>query len=325
MIRDHSHEHMSAETIQAFLEGDLPKREFARTEEQLAGCARCAGEVESWRLFFAELGELPVLRPHEGFGERVMAGVRIPQSMPLAARVRQRISGWMPGGLAQGHVRGKSLQDFVQGLLPARRVARIQAHLDGCGTCSKEVVAWRSVMGSLETLGHWAPADGFAARVMDEVQIAAPAPARAPARARARAALVAAGNAAVWAGGLLPQSQKAWAAMSGVAVAPMATLGLLLYTVFSHPTLTPGALLSFVGWKAAAFATMAWNATSVVLLESASLFRVYTFMESLAAAPATLAGGFAVFSCLMAAATWVLYKNLIATPSVDGQHAHVSA
>lgn len=321
MIRDHSHEHVSAETIQAFLEGELPGRERARTEEQLAGCARCAGEVESWRLFFAELGELPVLRPHEGFGDRVMAGVRIPRNLPLAARIRQRISAWMPGGAVQGHVPGKSLQDFVEGLLPARQVARIQAHLAGCGTCSKEVVAWRSVIGSLEGLGHWAPADGFAARVMDEVHIAAPAPARAP----LREALVAAGSALAWAGRLLPQSPKAWAALSGVAVAPMATLGLLLHTVFSHPTLTPGALLSFVGWKAAAFSGMAWNATSAVLLESASLFRVYTFLESLAAAPATLAGGFAVFSCLMAAATWVLYKNLIATPSVDGQYAHVSA
>ncbi len=321
MIRDHSQEHVSAEKIQAFLEGELPRREIARTEEHLDGCARCAGEVEAWRLVFSELGDLPVLRPHDGFGDRVMAGVRIPESLPLAARVRQRVAGWMPGGAVQGHVPAVSLQDFVEGLLPAGQVARIQTHLDDCGTCSKDVLAWRSVIGSLESLGHWAPADGFAARVMDEVHIAAPAPARAP----VKEALVAAGNALAWAGRLLPQSQKAWATMSGVAVAPMATLGLLLYTVFSHPTLIPGALLSFVGWKAAAFVGMAWNATSAVLLESTSLFRVYTFLESLAAAPATLAGGFAVFSCLTAAATWVLYKNLIATPSVDGQYAHVSA
>jgi len=249
-----------------------------------------------------------------------MTGVRIPQPLPLAARARRLVTGWMPGVALHDHVPGERLQDFVEGVLPQRQAARIQIHLDDCGTCSKEVLEWRGVMGSLEHLERFAPADGFAARVMEEVR----PPAIVPAPAPAREILAAAREALAWAGRLVPQTREAWAALSGIAVTPMATLGLLLYTVFSHPTLTPGALLSFVGWKVTALAATAWDATSAMLLESTGMFRVYNFMESLVAAPAALAGGFLVFSCLMAAAAWVLYKNLIATPSVDGQYARVS-
>jgi hypothetical protein len=123
---------------------------------------------------------------------------------------------------------------------------------------------------------------------------------------------------------MIPTSRQAWATLSGIAVAPMATLGLLVYTVFSHPMLTPGSLLSFLGWKAAAVGAAAWEASSALLVESASLFRAYTILESLAATPAMLAGGFLLFSSLMVAATWVLYRNLIANPPVDSQYARAS-
>ena len=320
MIQDHSQEHLSAELIQAFLEGELPSGEHTRAEEHLAGCARCAGEVETWQHLFTDLGDLALLRPHEGFADRVMTGVRIPQPLPFAARTRRLLAGWMPGGAVQDHVPGERLQDFIEGVLPQRQAARVQIHLDDCGTCSKEVLAWRSMMGSLDGLERFAPAEGFAARVLSDIRVPSPVPAQAP----AREILVAARKALAWTGRLLPQTREAWAALAEVAVTPMATLGLLLYTVFSHPTLTPGALLSFVGWKVSALATSAFDAASAVLLESTGMFRVYSFMESLVAAPAALAGGFLVFSCLMAAATWVLYKNLIATPSVDGQYARIS-
>ena len=322
MIRDHSQEHLSAERIQAFLEGELPARELAGVEDHLSACRRCSGEVEVWQHLFGELGDLTALRPHEGFADRVMMGVRLPQPRPLAARLRDRLTALLPGAVPGEHVEGGRLQDFVEGLLPARQAARVQTHLDDCGTCSKEVVAWRSVLARLDGLEHFGPAEDFAARVMHGVRV--PAAVAARRTTPARSWLAAARESFSWLGALVPHTRKAWAAVSGVAVTPMATLGLLLYTVFSHPTLTPGALVSFVGWKVTAFATTATEAARAVLLESTGLFRVYTFMESLVAAPAALAAGLLVFSGLMAAATWVLYKNLIATPTVDGHYARVS-
>jgi anti-sigma factor RsiW len=354
VIRDHSQEHLSAERIQAFLEGELPRREVTGIEAHLAACARCAGEVDTWRALFGELGDLPVLLPHEGFAQRVMTQVHVPEARPWAARMRDRLAALLPGAVPQEHVAGERLQDFVEGLLPARHAARVQAHLDDCGVCSKDALAWRGVLTQLESLERFAPAEDFAARVMDDVlawprvaaqlerlehfapsegfaarvmaEVAIPAPARVPSLApsRARGWLLAARESLSWASALVPHTRQAWAAISGVAVTPMATLGLLVYTVFSHPTLTPGALLSFAGWKVAEFASLARDAAGSVLLESAGVFRIYTFLESLVAAPGVLASGLVLFSGLMAAATWVLYKNLIATPAVDGHYARVS-
>ena len=47
-----SNEHMSAQRLQAFLEGELPHREHARMEEHLADCARCSAECATWRVLF---------------------------------------------------------------------------------------------------------------------------------------------------------------------------------------------------------------------------------------------------------------------------------
>jgi anti-sigma factor RsiW len=320
VIRDHSHEHLSAESIQAFLEGELPAGQHSLTEEHLAGCARCAGEVEMWRLVFSELGELAQLRPQADFASRVMADVHVPQGLPLAARIRALLTGWAPGAALAGHVPSERLQELAEGMLPARQVTRLQGHLDGCSRCSEELVAWRGLMGSLASMSDLAPADGFATRVMSEVRIPAPAPTRAP----VREVVAGTSRALAWAARMIPTSRQAWATLSGIAVAPMATLGLLVYTVFSHPMLTPGSLLSFLGWKAAAVGAAAWEASSALLVESASLFRAYTILESLAATPAMLAGGFLLFSSLMVAATWVLYRNLIANPPVDSQYARAS-
>jgi anti-sigma factor RsiW len=84
-------EHLSAERIQAFLEGDLAASEHTRTGEHIAQCARCSEELEAWRVLFEDLTELRSLRPHEGFADRVMSEVAIPEPLPLVARARERI------------------------------------------------------------------------------------------------------------------------------------------------------------------------------------------------------------------------------------------
>jgi hypothetical protein len=92
----------------------------------------------------------------------------------------------------------------------------------------------------------------------------------------------------------------------------------------SHPTLTAGALASFVWWKASAVATFAWQALSTRALESAGLFEVYSFFGSLAWSPAAMAGAFVATSAVTVTATWVVYRNLFASHPADGQVAHAS-
>ena len=158
------HDHPSAERLQAFLDGGLPRGELRHVEEHLQGCARCASEVEGWQALFEDLDELPRLVPHEGFQARVMAEVTLPERRPLAARVGAFLKGLvpsLPAGLTGGHPPAGDLQDLVEGLLPSGAQARIRTHVDGCTSCARELAVWRELAGALDGLGHLAPSEGF--------------------------------------------------------------------------------------------------------------------------------------------------------------------
>lgn len=303
-------QHPSAEEFQALLEGELPAGERSRVEEHLAQCARCAEELEGWQALFRELAELPTLAPPAVFADRVLAGVKRPEPRSLAARARVLLG--LPDSAA--HPAGDCLQDLVEGLLPARQAARVRTHLESCTACAADADAWRTTFARLGELDRLGPTEGFADRVMAGVRVAAPVPARLPEWRRALA----------WALGLVPQTRKAWAAVSGVAVTPAVTLGLVLWTLVSHPTLTPEALASFMRWKASALVSGAWDALASRALESPGLFEAYSFLGSLPWSPATLAAALAALSVGTMAATWVLYRSLFTPHPVDGRVAHAS-
>jgi anti-sigma factor RsiW len=309
----HLQHHLSAEQFQAFLGGELAAGEHAIAEEHLAACARCAAGMDGWRVLFEGLEELPTLAPEIGFADRVMEGVTVSGPQSLAARVRVRLTALVRSG---GHLDHNRLQDFVEGALPARQIARVRSHLDECGACAREAEAWLGTLRGLDALGHFAPAEDFAARVMAHVRV--PEPAKAP------APVVDWRRALAWTGRLVPQSRQAWAAISGVALTPVVTLGLVLWTVFTHPRLTPSALASFTWWKVSEVATVGWQAVSSAALESAGVFEVYSLLGSVAQSPGALAGAFLAFSAGTVGAAWVLYRNLIVNHPVDGRVAHVS-
>lgn len=310
MIQRTTSGHLSADVLQALLEGELPVGERARAEEHLGACVRCAAELDGWRSLFERLGELPELTPPADFAERVMDEFVTAEPLPLAARIRARLGFAAPST----HPSAERLQDFIERLLPARQAARVRTHLDACPACAAEAASWRTTFTYLQELERFAPSESFATRVMAGVRVSAPAPARVPEWTRALR----------WVRGLVPQTRQAWAAVSGVALTPAVTVGLVLWTVFSHPTLTGAALASFVWWKASALATMAWQALSTRALQSASLFEVYSLFGSLASSPAALAAVFLALSAGTVVAAWVLYRNLFASRRVDGQVAHAS-
>lgn len=308
-MNGHTHrQHLGAEALQALLEGELPHGERRTAEEHLASCPRCAAEMDAWRALFEGLSELPPLAPSPSFAQKVMAGVEIPERLPLAARVR----AWLGAPERRAHPSGERLQDFVGGALPARKAAQVSEHLEGCAACAREAEAWRATFARLQTLERLAPSAGFADLVMARVHVPAPAPARVPEWRRALA----------WLGTLVPQTRQAWAAVSGVALTPAVTLGLVVWTVFSHPTLTLGSLASFAWWKATDLAAVAWQALASTAMESAGLFSIYSFLGSLPLSPAALAGAFAVLSLGTVTACWVLYRNLFAHHPMDGRIAH---
>jgi anti-sigma factor RsiW len=301
--------------LQALLEGELREAERARIEGHVHACARCSGELDGWRALYSDLAALPALEPPAGFAPRVLGQVSALRPVPLAARVRRRLAALVPSR-GQGHVATGRLQDYLDGALPAGATARIRAHLAACPECAREDQGWRALAAGLAALEAHAPAPGFADRVMAGVRVAAPA---------ASPVLVPAwGGVLATARSLVPRTRRAWATISGVAVTPAVTAGVALYAVFSHPTLTPGALLAFAWWKTTALGGALWQTITTATLESAQLFDLYSLAETASAAPVALAGGVLAYSLACALALRVLYKNLVAPRMAEPPHASLS-
>jgi hypothetical protein len=167
-------------------------------------------------------------------------------------------------------------------------------------------------LARLSDLDRYVPAGGFAERVMAGF---AASPVRAvvhqPAYARALSV----------ARRFLPRTRRAWAALSGAAVTPAVTFGLLVYAVFSHPTLTPQALASFAFWQLTDFLTVAWGAAvtdGMALAGSTGLDGVVSAMVD---APLIAAAGGAAYTVAFLVAVRVLYKNLIDSRSIRPRYA----
>ncbi len=309
--------HLSAERLQAFLEEELSKRERRLVEEHLGSCPRCAGELEVWRTLFSDLGELHAFRPHEGFTDRVMTQVRVPEPSTLPARAWDRVAAFL--GLGQtGHVDAVVAQDLVDGLLPGRQAARVRRHIEACGACAHQVESFGRVVRNLNALPRLTPSAGFADGVMARVELA-----RRKATAPAKAATASAG----WlmaARKLLPSTRRAWAALSGAAVTPAVTLGLVAYAVFSHPALTLGSLLSWMSWQITDLAAASWSAGMGIVAQGVGALGLQGVLDAAAAAPMAIAGAALAYSALVVLALRVLYKNLVTARPVGIGHAHIS-
>ncbi|MEM7415383.1 MAG: zf-HC2 domain-containing protein [Gemmatimonadota bacterium] len=405
MTRDRA-EHLSAERLQAFLEGDLSKRERSAVEEHLESCKRCSAELDGWRVLFDDLSGLSAHRPHQGFAERVMSEVDVPEPVSLAARVRGRIEAGLTGspedvldgetiqdflegafgprrtrqieahlaaseqcsrevdewavlfreldalprlapsqGFAEqvmahvdttasqpwavrlrerlaGLVRGDSsvcapadiLQDFVDGALPSRKLARVRAHVGSCTSCAAEVHAWRQLHVHLHRLESPAPANGFAERVMAAYRIEQMMAAAAPVPLRSKAAVAVRRT--------LGRPREALAALSGIAVTPMAIFGVAAWAVFSHPSVTLGSLLSFVAWQISDVVAMAGSGLANTVTNATSAVGGQAAVDALTGSPALLGSAVVAYLVISAFALRVLYKNLFAGRPADGRYAH---
>lgn len=86
-------EHPSDWTLEQLAEDELPPVQRAAVEEHVEACPRCAAEVDGYRALFLALSGMPRFEPSPGFGEAVMARVRI---VPLRDPVFARFIRWLP-------------------------------------------------------------------------------------------------------------------------------------------------------------------------------------------------------------------------------------
>lgn len=82
------------------------------------------------------------------------------------------------------HPSSELLQAYAGGEIEPDRGRAVEAHLDGCARCRSELEAWSLVFADLATLRDLGPAPGFAERVMEQVELPAPAPRRVVDRVR---------------------------------------------------------------------------------------------------------------------------------------------
>ncbi|MDX1646100.1 MAG: zf-HC2 domain-containing protein [Longimicrobiales bacterium] len=317
---EHEGSHVPGSVLQDFLEGSLAARRAHRIEEHLTRCDACTREADVWLGIMRRLDDLGTFSPGEGFADAVMSRVTIPEQVSLAARIRRKIDGLLGSAPVPEHVPAGLLQDLVDGALPPTAVARVRAHVDGCHRCAGELASWQAVATRLEGLGRLEPAEGFVDHVMtglQEARASRKVTRRPPAWTRA---LAAARRAAA---GLLPEARQAVAALAGAAVTPMVILGVALWSLWSHPTLTMGSLASFLWWQVRDGAETALGGLSAVVTQG-DWFGLYALLDIAASAPAMVAAGAVAYTTVCALALRVLYKNLYANRSTHERYAHVS-
>jgi anti-sigma factor RsiW len=309
--------HLSTELIQSYLDGEASGEDASRVREHTGSCARCRSEMEAWQTLFTGLEGLEEVAPAPGFQGRVLARLAPlpPERLGIAAKLAARLGarwGASPSREVTGHVGADRLQDFLEGLVPRPEALAVEGHLHACRGCREEAEEWRGLLAGIGQLPSFAPSDDFSERVMAHVRVQL-ALASARPTLKERLQLVARS--------ISPETRKRVAALAGAALTPAVTLALVAYTVFSHPLVTLGNLLSFLwlegsgwvgGWSSALAQRVTGNEVAV---------RALGMLEAVAGSPATAALSATGLGALTLVAVWVLYRNVIATDQVEGHYA----
>lgn len=305
--------HLDQETIQDLLEGAFGPRRTKRIEAHLAACASCSLEVDTWAVIFRDLDGLRSFAPANGFRERVMARVDASATLPLAARIRQRVARLAKGDTS-AHLPEALLQDFVDGALTPRAVARVRAHVGECASCASEVHAWRRLHVDLRALERPEPSEGFGERVMAAYRIEQMLAAAAPVPQRSGLAVAIRRT--------LGRPRETMAALTGMAVTPLAIFGVAVWAVFSHPTVTMGSLLSFVAWQIADLVGLAGSAVGGTFTRAVTAIGGPSAVEVLSDSPLLLGAAVVGYMIVSVLALRVLYRNLVTDRPSEGRYAH---
>jgi anti-sigma factor RsiW len=215
------------------------------------------------------------------------------------------------------HPAPKTLESLAAEDLAASDKAVVESHLVTCDSCRTAVEEWRSLFTVLAELPSYAPAAGFADRVMAGVAMPVPAAQRAKSWAWQTARSLER---------LLPRTTRGWAVAAAFLALPVLVVGAVLAWLLSRSYVTGADLWIFTTQSlgAAAASAGAWAFQSV--LESDATVWLMRTMAMLFEARG--AGGLGLAAALlgagMAASMWVLYTNLFRTPTRDSDYVTYS-
>jgi anti-sigma factor RsiW len=223
------------------------------------------------------------------------------------------------------HPPAEQLEAFVEGVLEAGDRAVVESHLVGCADCLSAVEEWQALFAALEGLPQFDPSPGFAERVMAGVRLG-----EAPARSRrwdwqsAQAAVTAwAGGAAESAGRYLPRTTFGWAMATAFLSIPFVLAAAAAGWLVSRSYLTPGSLWVFASGQASSgLRSMGEHAVTAALQTDVAAWLVANAARFMEQAGLT---GLGLLLASASAATvlsaWVLYRNLVRTPSRSTSYA----
>lgn len=301
--------HLKIEQIQAFLDGSLPIGEQDAVREHASICARCQSEFEAWELLYAELEELPSLVPSPGFARRVMDEVVIPSPAPALG---DRLRSWVAKAAGAVVLTPEVLQDYLDGTLAQGQMARVATKIAESPEAQQQLSEWQTVFGGLGSLGHETPSDSLHHRIMAQVRVhQLMLTVQTPTTTWER--MMALG------GAVMPRTQKAWAVVSGIAVTPASVVVLMGYAIFTSSSMTPMDLLSFAAWKSRDALSALGDGALGAVTDSPQALQLFSSAGALTSSPLLAVAGVFTFAVLSGMALWVLYKNLFATPTVDGK------
>ncbi len=305
--------HLSAELIQLFLDGEASLHEAGFVEDHTASCVRCRSELEAWRGLFSRLGGVTDMSPQPDFQDRVIGRLPVvqPARLPLVARAKAWLGVATPAP-PQGHMTPDGIQDLLERRLPASRMSHAERHLHGCRACRRALEVWRGLLSGLDELPTFTPSPVFAEQVMAHVRVKL-------ALETARPSLFE--RMQLLARSVSPDTRKRLAAIAGAAVTPAVTLGLLAYTIFSHPLVTPATLFQFLWTKGSDFASGLGRGLGDAITGHTAFFRATSALEFVTGSPSTTALAVAVLLGLLASASWVLYANVITHRPMETSYA----
>jgi anti-sigma factor RsiW len=204
------------------------------------------------------------------------------------------------------HPAPERLQDFLEGLLPRADALGVEGHLHACHECRSEVDGWRELIAGIETLAPLSPTPEFSERVMAHVRVQLALVVAKPSLSERLQLL---------AGSITPRTRKRVAALAGAGLTPAVTLGLLAYTVFSHPLVTLGSLLSFVRLEGSERLGSVSSGLVARTAESEVVFRLYQAIEIALGSPGAVALSVTGLAGLTLVSLWVFYRNVLAGTS----------
>jgi hypothetical protein len=207
------------------------------------------------------------------------------------------------------HPESGQLQDFIEGSLEKSSAVVLESHVLGCSQCQREVAELRSVFTALARMERFSPGLGFANRVMAQVKLPEPWYSRA----------------GQWAAGLAPRTTRGWAFAGGLLALPLIGMGTLMLWVLSKPYVTGEGLIAFAlkqsGHTLTAFAR---NALSTIIQSDITLLLTRLAESVLSAGLAGAGAVVALFAGMVALSSWILYQNLIRTPTRRSNYASYS-